>query len=311
MKRTRWFVSAGALLSMTACASAHVAHREGFIPVEGGRVWYQIVGSGPNTPLLVIHGGFGINHLYLKPMAALAVDRPVIFYDQLGGGYSDRPTDTTLWRMDRWVDEIARVREALGLKEIHLFGHSLGATLAVAYMERKPKGVHSLILAGAALNPARFRMDRDSLMHTLPESVYSVILSHQQDHTTDAPEYVKANRIFLEHFHARRLPWSQDLDSAIALNNPAIGLYMGRHGGPGDWTAHLGEIGVPTLFTFGRYDYASPATMTYLQSLIPGAELVILDQSGHLMMHDEPEHYNAVLRDFLRRADAAGRKPTK
>ncbi len=306
MKRASCVITAASLLSLSACASAHVTQREGFIPVEGGRVWYQVVGSGPNTPLLVVHGGAGVNHFYLKPMAALAVDRPVIFYDQLGGGNSDRPTDTTLWRMDRFVDEIARVREALGLTTVHLYGHSFGATQVAAYMERKPKGVRSVILAGPALDPQRFRRDRDSLIRTLPDSVSSVMIRHQQDQTLDAPEYIRANRIFMEHYHARRVPWSADLDSAIALNNASIAKYI-RGGRPlPKHTDHLGEISVPTLFTVGRYD-PSMGAARYYQSLVPGSELVVFEQSAHLTMHDEPDRYNAVLRDFLRRADQ--RKP--
>src|SRR5260221_11383497 len=85
MKRARCFVSAGVFLSVSACASAHVTQREGFIPVEGGRVWYQVVGSGPNTPLLVIHGGSGGNYFYLQPMAALVRDHPLVFFHQLCG----------------------------------------------------------------------------------------------------------------------------------------------------------------------------------------------------------------------------------
>jgi proline iminopeptidase len=240
-------------------------------------------------------------------MAALAVDRPVIFYDQLGGGYSDRPTDTTLWRMDRFVDEIARVREALGLTTVHLYGHSFGASLVAAYMETKPKGVRSVIFAGG-LDPQRYRRARDSLIRTLPDSVSSVMIRHQQDQTLDAPEYIRANRVFLEHYHARRIPWSADLDSAIALNNASIGRYI-RGGRPlPKYTDHLGEISVPTLFTVGRFDPSTPAAAAYYQSLVPGAELVVFEQSAHLTMHDEPDHYNAVLRDFLRRADAVGQK---
>jgi proline iminopeptidase len=272
-------------------------------------VWYRVVGHGPRTPLLVVHGGPGVNSYYLKPLAALADDRPVIFYDQLGGGKSDRPTDTTLWRVPRFVSEITRVREALGLEEIHLYGHSFGALLAVAYMETKPNGVRSLILAGAGLIPARNRRDRDSLVHMMPESVYTVIVSHEKDRTLDAPEYKRALRLFQERFHARRLPWSADLDSAIAQYNPAIALYFRGEGrGPTGRVEHLGEISVPTLFTVGRFDPATPAAAAYYQSLVPGAELVVFEQSAHLTMHDEPDHYNAVLRAFLRRVENQ-RKP--
>jgi pimeloyl-ACP methyl ester carboxylesterase len=112
-------------------------------------------------------------------------------------------------------------------------------------------------------------------------------------------------------FAARRLPSSTDLDSAIALNNPSIAGYM-RGGRPArDWTAHFGEIAVPTLFTVGRYDSSTPAVARYYQSLIPGSEVVVFEESAHLTMHDEPERYNEVLRAFLRKVDAAPRRDTR
>jgi pimeloyl-ACP methyl ester carboxylesterase len=153
------------------------------------------------------------------------------------------------------------------------------------------------------------RHDRDSLMHTLPESVYTVIRQHESDRTTDAPEYIKANRIFLEHFHARRLPWSADLDTAIAIYNTKIRLRPNRP--PRDWTAHLREFGVPILFTVGRYDYSTPAAAVYYQTFAPGSELVVLEQSAHLTMHDEPDRYNAVLSEFLRKVDALSRSSSR
>jgi proline iminopeptidase len=53
---------------------------EGFIDVPGGRVWYAVEGAGaPGVPLLCLHGGPGIPHDYLEPLADLADDRPVIF----------------------------------------------------------------------------------------------------------------------------------------------------------------------------------------------------------------------------------------
>lgn len=54
--------------------------QEGYIPVTGGRVWYQIIGAGDAIPLLVLHGGPGVPHDYLEPLADLADERPVVFY---------------------------------------------------------------------------------------------------------------------------------------------------------------------------------------------------------------------------------------
>jgi proline iminopeptidase len=62
------------------------ADTNGYAPVPGGRVWWRKVGSGPKTPILLLHGGAGAAHNYLLPLAALAKDRTVIFYDQLGCG---------------------------------------------------------------------------------------------------------------------------------------------------------------------------------------------------------------------------------
>src|SRR5262245_38772201 len=73
-----------------------VPPREGFIDVPGGRVWYRIVGSGTATPLVALHGGPGFPSDYLSPLAKLGDERPVVFYDQLGCGKSDRPTDKSL-----------------------------------------------------------------------------------------------------------------------------------------------------------------------------------------------------------------------
>ena len=110
--------------------------QEGFIPVIGEhRVWYRMVGGGAaqeNIPLLCLHGGAGVPHDYIENLADLASDtRRVILYDQLGCGRSDQPDDTSLWRVDRFVEELAIVRHALGLDQVHLLGQSWGGMLAI------------------------------------------------------------------------------------------------------------------------------------------------------------------------------------
>jgi proline iminopeptidase len=83
-----------------------VPAREGYVQVPGGRVWYRIVGPANGVPLVTLHGGPGIPHDYLTALEALAVERPIVFYDQLGCGLSDRPDDLTLWHIDRFVEEL-------------------------------------------------------------------------------------------------------------------------------------------------------------------------------------------------------------
>ena len=117
--------------------------QEGFIPVtDGYRVWYRIVGGGADhedIPLLALHGGPGVPHDYIENLADLASDtRRVVLYDQLGCGRSDQPDDTSLWRIDRFVEELGIVRRELDLDEVHLLGQSWGGMLAIEYALTQP-----------------------------------------------------------------------------------------------------------------------------------------------------------------------------
>jgi proline-specific peptidase len=304
------------ILTVLACATGGRASAltpgSGHVKVPGGSVWYQVVGDGPGTPLLVLHGGPGVPSYYLKPLAALGKDRPVIFYDQLGCGRSPAPDDTTLWTMPRFVAELAAVREALGLKQVHVLGHSWGTMLAVDYMLTRPSGVRSLVLSSPALSIGRWIADADTLLGTLPDSVRQVIVNNERNGTTDSPEYQAAMGVYYERYLSRRQPWSADIDSSLSQIGMSVYGYME---GPSEFTItgtlkgyeradRLGELELPVLFTVGRYDEARPATVRYYQSLVPGSKLVLFENSGHLTMQDEPEAYVQAVGEFLNRVDA-------
>lgn len=292
-----------------SCGPRGLQPREGYVHVPGGRVWYRIVGSGTRTPLLVLHGGPGVPSTYLKPLAALADERPVVFYDQLGAGKSDHPKDTTLWRMERFLAELAAVRESLGLREIHLYGHSFGTMLAVDYLLQHPTGVRSVILAGPPLSYPRLLRDDDSLKRTLPDSIQRILARHERDGSCQSPEYQAAMMSYYTQFFMRRLPISADLDTGFRGVDPVPDETMfGRcdRGGPlasYDRTGQLASMAVPALFMVGAYDPTTPAATRSYQRLWPGAELAIFDSSGHLPMQDEPVRYVAAIRDFLRRVE--------
>lgn len=309
---TSSLVALSALL-LVGCAERELQPSDGYVQVTGGRVWYRIVGGGTRSPLLLLHGGPGMPSYYLKPLARLADERPVVFYDQLGGGRSDQPDDTTLWTLERFVEEVTQVREALGLKEIHLLGHSWGTMLAVEYMlTTKPSGVKSLILASPALSVERWLRDADSLKRTLPASLQTAINKHEATRTYDAPEYQAAVTEYYKRFLSRMDPWAADLDSTFA--QLGVGPYMTMWG-PSEFTAtgplrhyeraeRLGELSLPVLFTVGRYDEATPATVEHYRSKVPGAKLVLLEHSAHITMQDEADRYVEVIREFLREVES-------
>jgi proline iminopeptidase len=289
------------------CRRTGLQPGEGYVNVQGGRIWYRIVGSGTRTPLLLLHGGPGAPSYYLNPLAALADERPVIFYDQLGAGRSDKPTDVTLWRVERFVQELSELRRALGLKQVHILGHSWGTMLAIDYMLTKPAGVRSLILASPSLSISRWLDDAETLKQTLPQSVQGAIARNEAAGTFDSPEYQSAMMDYYKRYLCRRDPWPDDVNKTFQELGQSV---YGTMWGPSEFTAtgslrnyeraeQLKILNLPVLFTAGRYDEATPATAEYYRSLVPEAKLRIFENSGHLTMEDEPEAYVQAVGDFL------------
>ena len=136
---------------------------EGFVPVKGGKIWYKKVGEGKGIPLIVVNGGPGAAHDYMEPIEDLAKNRPVIFYDQLGCGNSDWPTNKSLWTVNRFTSEIDALTKKLKLKRYHLLGHSWGPVIAVSHALKRPKGLVSLILSDTYLSTSRWQKDSDRL----------------------------------------------------------------------------------------------------------------------------------------------------
>jgi proline iminopeptidase len=232
----RWSISVLIIVAVLSggCRRTGLQPGEGYVNVQGGRIWYRIVGSGTRTPLLLLHGGPGAPSYYLNPLAALADERPVIFYDQLGAGRSDKPTDVTLWHVERFVQELSELRRALGLKQVHILGHSWGTMLAVDYMVTKPAGVRSLILASPSLSIGRWLKDAETLKRTLPQSVQDAIARNEAAGSFDSPEYQSAMMEYYKRYLCRRNPWSDDVNKTLEELGQSVYRTMW---GPSEFTA--------------------------------------------------------------------------
>lgn len=286
--------------------------REGYVAVPGGQVWYKVVGTGDAVPLLTLHGGPGGGHDYLEPLEALASDRPVIFFDQLGCGKSDKPDDISLWRIERFVDEVTAVRKALDLRQVHLFGQSWGGWLAIEYMMGQPSGIVSLILASASASLRQFAEETARLKATLPQDVLDTLNRYEAAGDIDNPAYEEAMMAFYTRFVCRLAAWPEPLLRTMnnVQSNPVPYVTIQ---GPNEFTVtgnlkdwdrsdRLGEITVPTLITCGRYDEMGPTCAETLHQGIPNSEMVIFEQSAHMAHLEETERYLQVMRDFLDRA---------
>ncbi|HXI21852.1 MAG TPA: alpha/beta fold hydrolase, partial [Gemmatimonadales bacterium] len=171
---------------------AALAAREGYLAVPDGRIWYRITGSGPATPVILLHGGPGYSSFYLTSLDSLGVDRPTIRYDQLGGGKSSRISDTLLFTIPHFVAELDSVRQALGAPKVHLLGHSWGTILAVEYYRAHPDHVASLTLASPALDIPAWERHARELVQTLPDSEQRAIRQREAEGNFSAPDYQAA-----------------------------------------------------------------------------------------------------------------------
>jgi proline iminopeptidase len=282
---------------------------EGYVEVRGGRVWYQVVGDGIGIPLVTIHGGPGGTHDYLEPLEALADERQVVFYDQLGAGKSDVPDDVSLWTNDRLVEEVEAVLDAVGSRRVHLLGQSWGTIVAAEYALSFPERLASLVLSDPCLSIPRFAAATAALRAALPADVQAILARHEAAGTTDSEEYQEASMEFYRRHVCRLDPWPDALMRTFGQLNPTI---YERMQGPNEFvitgihkdydvTDRLGGLTVPTLFMCGRYGETRPEETEYYQSLVPGAEAVIFEESSHLPHLEEPARYTQVLRGFLRR----------
>ena len=288
------------------------ATREGHVAVTGGRVWYRVVGDGDAIPLVTVHGGPGATHDYLEPLSGLADERPVVFYDQLGAGRSDAPDDVSLWTNDRLVDELGRLLDALDLTRVHLLGQSWGSIVAAEYALQRPDRLVSVVLADPCLSMPRFAAGAAALRAALPAEVRAVLDRHEAAGTTDSEEYEAATMEFYRRHLCRLDPWPDALMRSFGQLNQTI---YERMQGPNEFTVtgvcrdydigdRLGQLAVPALFLCGRHDETRPQETAFFHSLVPGAELVVFEESSHVPHLEEPDRYLQVLRDFLHRTES-------
>jgi proline-specific peptidase len=286
---------------------------EGFIDVPGGRVWYAIEGAAaPGRPLLCLHGGPGVPHDYLEPLADLADDRPVVFYDQLGCGRSAGPGDPALWTVDRAVREVAAVRAALGLDEVHLFGNSWGGWLAMEYLLRGAPPPRTVTISSAPASVAEWIEDAAKLRAELPADVRADLDRHEEHGWLSCPEYAAAVAQYYRRHVCRTVPWPACVERSFAGTNAGIygAMWGASEFGPVtgvlrdfDVRGRLGAIAVPALVTAGRHDEARPERMRAVAAELPDAELAIFDNSSHMAFVEERAAYTGRLRAFLRARD--------
>lgn len=257
------------------------------VKVGGITMYYEVHGEG--EPLVFINGaGASIEWSYgLIP--TYSRDYRLVLFDNRGAGRSDRPEMT--YTTEMMSDDVAGLLDAIGIDSAHIRGASMGGMIAQHFALRYPKRVRSLILQSTHCGGPH------STMPQLPDLAPSQTLTPEEP-TMDmlrlclTPEFIYKNPSVFQQLTAFMVE-----HPFLHHDTPKHLQALASH----DAYERLPEIRVPTLIIAGDADGIIPVENSrVLASRIPGAELAILKNAGHMLV-EAAEEADGIVFDFLRR----------
>ncbi|HYM59363.1 MAG TPA: alpha/beta hydrolase [Thermoanaerobaculia bacterium] len=294
------------LLLMTAPISAQKFVDAG----DGVRLWYMERGEG--SPVIVIHGGPGMDHGSLAAdLVALERHHRVIYYDQRGGGLSTLPSDAALLDIDHHVRDLQALRQHLGLEKVTLLAHSFGPAIAALYAIRHPERVERMIFL-SPIPPRKGKFFEEfgaELGKRLTDKQRKRAVELQKQYET-SKDVAAVCREYWTIMTPPRLAKStpatvvkSDLCTAPseAIRYGTLKTNPATFGSLGDWnwTADLARVTAPTLVIHGEED-AIPMTMvSEWVSALPNAKILRLPHTGHFPHAERPSVVFPAIEVFL------------
>ena len=301
-----------------AFAQAHVeANDEWYLPTpDGCRLYIYERGSGPDT-VVVLNGGFGQDHTYMLPAFEAIEDRyRVIFYDPRGALRS--PCPDSLITLQTHVDDLERLRAALGHSSINIAGHSMGTILAMSYLQQHPQRVRALALLGAI--PAR----------TYPEHEGTTMASRMvqgRDTMRNRPAVLaELHKHGLDRDTAELTPKQRAHEAKIRLAGMAMyrvdrwrqlrTFYSASAGAAAgrsvpqtyDFTPAIAAHRCRVWVLIGDHDYVDYGLPEHRRwtAAVPNARLAVFRNAGHVLWLDDPPLFRRTLLEALGKGAACG-----
>jgi proline iminopeptidase len=277
------------------------------VDVGDTRLFVEPRGEG-DLALIALHGGPGLDHTtfghWLDP---LAEEHRLLLVDERGQGRSETAPPET-WTLERHARDVDALATALDLERYVVLGHSFGSLIALQHavdFSGRPAGtiVSSGFPSERFLAHVEEQLERFEPVE-LREQVQS---SWAREADARTPEDV--GRLFADqlpfHFADPRDPRIGDLRAAMAeaVYSPDVLRAAATSGYGGiDVEDRLGDVAHPVLVLAGRHDRTcSMPAAEAIAGGIAGAELVVLERSGHMTYVEEPDAYVAAVRRFLAR----------
>jgi proline iminopeptidase len=286
-------------------------------PVGSLKVWTKRIGNNPALRVLLLHGGPGATHEYLEACDSYlpAAGIEYYYYDQLGSAYSDQPDEDSLWELERFVDEVEQVRQALCLERdsFVLYGHSWGGILAIEYALTHPGILKGLVISNMMSDvPAYNAYAKDVLKPAMDQDALSEIEALEAAGDIQNPRYME---LLNEHHyidHVLRMPlkdWPNPVQRAFAAINPALYISMqgpselgiSQNAKLAQWSRFddLSSIEVPALVIGARYDTMEPEHLERMAERLPLGRYLYCPKGSHLAMYDDQHSYFSGLLAFL------------
>ncbi len=264
-------------------------------------VFYTTNGQG--RPMLLMHGGSGLDHTYFRPwLDPLSDQIQLVYYDQFGQGRSTRPQSYEDITMATWADEADALRAHLGHERIILFGHSYGGFIAQQYALRHGEHLAGLILCDTA--PALDYPDvimANAQHRGTPEQVQALIAGLSAPVADDASWQQLWVTILPLYFKTYDPKVTATLDEATQYSAGAFNQGMGKLLPTFNTLNRLNEITVPTLVIAGRHDWITPPAQgaERLHARLPNSKLIIFEDSGHFPFIEENDTFVTTLREWI------------
>lgn len=286
-------------------------------PVGKFNVWTKRFGNNPKIKVLLLHGGPGGTHEFFESFESFLPQEGIEFYeyDQLGSYFSDKPKDSSLWTVPRFVEEVEQVRKALGLNKdnFYLLGQSWGGILAMEYALKYQDNLKGLIISNMMSScPAYGKYADDVLAKQMDPKVLDTIRSIEAKGDFTNPKYME---LLLPTFYNQHLcrvqPWPDAVMRAFPHLNIEIYTMMqgpsefGVGGRLAKWdrSKDLPQIKTPTLTIGGKYDTMDPEHMKWMATQVQNGRSLICPNGSHCSMWDDQPHYFPGLIKFIKDVD--------
>ena len=282
------------------------------IPYLGYHTRAYVLGDlNKGVPLIILHGGPGGCVERYEPLEKLAeFGIPLIFYDQLGCGYSRVPKNHKIsWNFRVFLDEFENLIKYFKLQKYNVLGHSWGGMLALEYVTNfEHKGLQKLILFSTLPSTKIWNDEHDRIFDEFSPKEKAALLAQKNGQEYDKNDYKKAVKKFVKNHVGKR---SRDLYPFKTKRFPKTNreIYEKMWGksefyGTGtlaDWNVEdkLHMIDVPTLILSGALDESTPSMNELMNKEIKNSKWVLLKKSHHMGYVEETELVLKSLKDFI------------